>query len=45
MLAILHVVDLWRPYLLGQKFQIKIVHRSLKYFLEQRISSLVQQNG
>jgi hypothetical protein len=39
MLAILHVVDLWHPYLLGKCFQIKIDHRSLKYFLEQRISS------
>jgi hypothetical protein len=39
MLAILHVVELCRPYLLGQRFQIKIDHQSLKYFLEQRISS------
>jgi hypothetical protein len=43
MLAILHVVDLWRPYLLGQRFQIKTNHQSLKYFLEQRISSPEQQ--
>jgi hypothetical protein len=43
MLAILHVVDIWRPYLMGQRFQIKIDHQSLKYFLEQRISSPVQQ--
>jgi hypothetical protein len=34
MLAILHAVDLWRPYLLGQRFQIKTDHQSLKYFLE-----------
>jgi hypothetical protein len=39
MLAILHAVDLWCPYLLGQQFQIKIDHQSLKYFLEQHISS------
>jgi hypothetical protein len=32
-LAILHVVDLWCPYLLGQRFQIKIDHQSLKCFL------------
>jgi hypothetical protein len=38
MLAIMHVVDLWHPYLLGQHFQIKIDHQSLKYFLEQCIS-------
>jgi hypothetical protein len=43
MLAILHVVDLWCPYLLGQRFQIKTDHQSLKYFLEQHISSLEQQ--
>jgi hypothetical protein len=39
MLAILHVVDPWCPYLLGKCFQIKIDHQSLKYFLEQCISS------
>jgi hypothetical protein len=39
MLAILHAVELWRLYLLGQHFQIKTDHQSLKYFLEQRISS------
>jgi hypothetical protein len=43
MLAILHSIDLWHPYLLGQCFQIKTDHQSLKYFLEQHISSLEQQ--
>ena len=43
MLDILHAVDLWGPYLLGQWFQIKTNHQSLKYFLEQRISSPEQQ--
>jgi hypothetical protein len=43
MLAILHVVDLWCPYLLGKHFQIKTDHQSLKYFLEQHISSPEQQ--
>jgi hypothetical protein len=43
MLAILHVVELWHPYLLGKRFQIKIDHQSLKYFLEQCISSQEQQ--
>jgi hypothetical protein len=43
MLAIVHVVDLWCPYLLGKCFQIKTDHQSLKYFLEQRISSPEQQ--
>jgi hypothetical protein len=43
MLAILHVIDLWHPYLLGQRFQIKTNHQSLKYFIEQCISSLEKQ--
>ena len=43
MLAILHVVELWHPYLLGQCFQIKTDHQSLEYFLEQCISSQEQQ--
>jgi hypothetical protein len=43
MLVILHLVDLWRPYLLGQHFQIKTDHQSLKYFMEQCISSPEQQ--
>jgi hypothetical protein len=42
-LAILHVVDLWCPYLLGQRFQIKTDHQSLKFFLEQRIFSPEKQ--
>jgi hypothetical protein len=43
MLVILHVIDLWHPYLLGQCFQINTDHQSLKYFLEQCISSPEQQ--
>jgi len=43
MMAILHAVDTWRPYLLGRRFQIRTDHQSLKYFLEQRLSS-PQQN-
>jgi hypothetical protein len=43
MVSIFHVVDLWHPYLLGQQFQIKIDHQSLKYFLEQCITSPEQQ--
>jgi hypothetical protein len=42
-LDIMHAIDLWCPYLLGQCFQIKIYHQSLEYFLEQRISSPEQQ--
>jgi hypothetical protein len=43
MLAILYVIDLWHPYLLGKCFQIKTDHQSLKYFLEQHIFSPEQQ--
>jgi hypothetical protein len=42
-LAILHAVDIWCPYLLGKCFQIKIDNQSLKYFLEQHLSSLEKQ--
>jgi len=43
MMAILHAVETWRSYLLGRRFQIRTDHHSLKYFLEQRLSS-PQQN-
>jgi hypothetical protein len=43
MLASLDVMNLWHPYLLGQHFQIKTDHQSLKYFMEQCISSPEQQ--
>jgi hypothetical protein len=43
MLVILHAMDLWHPYLLGQCFQINTNHQRLKYFMEQHISSLEQQ--
>jgi hypothetical protein len=43
MSVILHAFELWHPYLLGQHFQIKTDHQSLKYFLEQRISSQEKQ--
>ena len=40
MIAILHDVGMDRcPYLLWKHFHIKTYHHSLKYFLEQRISS------
>jgi hypothetical protein len=49
-MTIFHAFNLWcpcisigYPYLLGQRFQIKTDHQSLKYFLEQRISSPEQQ--
>ena len=39
MLAIVEAIRLWRPYLLGKKFFILTDQRSLKYFLEQRVST------
>ena len=38
MLAILHALKKWCPYLIGRHFKVKIEHDSLKYFLEQRFS-------
>ena len=39
MLAILHALKKWCPYLMGIHFMVKTDHDSLKYFLEQRLSS------
>lgn len=39
MMAILHDVETWWPYLLRHHFKIKIDHHNLKYFLEQHPSS------
>ena len=35
MLAILHALKKWWPYLMGRYFKVKTDHDSLKYFLEQ----------
>jgi hypothetical protein len=43
MMAILHALKKWHPYLIGRNFKVKKYHDSLKYFLEQRLSSEEQQ--
>ncbi|KAL5861508.1 hypothetical protein ACOSQ4_002804 [Xanthoceras sorbifolium] len=43
LLAIVYAVQKWRAYLHGNRFTIKTDHHSLKYFLEQKITTLMQQ--
>jgi hypothetical protein len=43
MMAILRALKKWCPYLIGRHFKVKTDHDSLKYFLEQRLSSVLQQ--
>ena len=43
MMAILHAIKKWCPYLIGRHFKVKTDHESLKYFLEQQLSSEEQQ--
>ncbi|KAL6315874.1 hypothetical protein AAG906_012210 [Vitis piasezkii] len=43
MLAIVKVIRMWRPYLLGRKFFVQTDQRNLKYFLDQRVAMLEQQ--
>lgn len=43
MLAIIHAIQTWRPYLLGRKFIIHTDQRSLKHLLEQRVVTPEQQ--
>ncbi|GKA15840.1 C2H2 and C2HC zinc fingers superfamily protein, putative isoform 1 [Tanacetum coccineum] len=43
LLAVVMAINKWRPYLQGHHFIIKTDQQSLKYFLEQRVTSLLQQ--
>jgi hypothetical protein len=42
-MEILHALKKWCPYLISRNFKVKMNHDSLKYFLEQRLSSEEQQ--
>lgn len=42
MLAAVFAVQHWRPYLLGHHFQILTDHRTIEYFLGQRITTPAQ---
>ena len=41
--ALIYAVDKWRNYLCGHHFIIKTDHQSLKFLLEQRVTTLLQQ--
>lgn len=43
LLAIIMAVDKWRPYLQGHHFTIKSDHQSLKFFHDQRVTTLLQK--
>ena len=43
LMAIVHFILKWLSYLIGWRFRIRTDHRSLKYLLEQRITTIDQQ--
>ena len=43
LLAVVHAVKVWRPYLMGRKFMIVTDQQALKHLLEQKIATLDQQ--
>ncbi|CAL8152375.1 unnamed protein product [Prunus armeniaca] len=45
MMAIVHAMEQWRPYLLGRKFKILTDHQTIRYFLEQRITTTTQEKS
>lgn len=43
LLAVIMATQKWRTYLLGQKFIIKTDHEALKHFMEQKLTTILQQ--
>jgi hypothetical protein len=43
LVTLVSAVKKWRPYLLGHPFTIKINHQSLKFLLDQKIGTPMQQ--
>lgn len=43
MLAVIMAIQKWRAYLLGQHFVIKTDHEAIKYIIEQKITTSLQQ--
>lgn len=44
-MALLNALDKWRNYLQFKHFVIRSDHHSLKYLLDQKVTSVIQQKG
>jgi hypothetical protein len=44
LIGLVHAVRHWRPYLWGRRFIVKTDHYSLKYLLDQRLSTIPQHH-
>ena len=45
LLALALAVQHWRPYLLGRRFKVRTDHKSLKFLLEQHITTKCSNGG
>ena len=43
LMALVLAIKKWSSYVLGQTFQVQTDHQSLKYLLEQKVGTLIQQ--